>query len=406
MTDTPRRSISRLRAIAGFVLLAFVTVVGIGFASQTKPVPSTLDGRTLAGFPAPHRSTLADGSWMKLVETWTDDRILGRQAWLSIHAKISASVLRVQEINGIAIDRTTGLQLEKPPTLTPNGKLGDYAQQLGDAARAAGAVPLFVYVPRKEESFADLLPPTWTNTYQQADTQVKADLARGGQLLDLSTLLSDPATRLQDYYLTDHHWTPQGAMVGLNAIAGALAKDGVDVGPAPSYSDVAYKEFFGSYARRITAAGSPKGDPFAIPTPKVWTGQLCRSDGSCGDPVFPKYALASDLYANRYAAFLGGDQAMQTLVNTDPRAKGTIVILKDSYGLPLVTYLAQRVHKVIAIDERKYTGPDLATLFAKERPNAVVVMHNIRTLLGDASFDARAWVDMAAVLAARHKAGS
>jgi len=405
MTDHPRRTTSYLRATAGVVLLGFVTVVGIGFASQTKAIPSTLDGRTLVGFPATHRSTLADGSWMKMVESWTDDRILGRQAWLSIHAKISQSVLRVREINGVAIEDSTGLQLERPPVLKANPKLGDYAQQLGDAIRASGAVPLFVYVPRKEESFADLVPPTWINNYLLRDAQVKAELARGGQLLDLSPLLSDPATRLRDYYLTDHHWSPQGAMVGLDAIVAALAKDGVDLGPAPTYSNVSYREFFGSYARRITAAGSPAGDQFVIPTPEVWTGQLCGGS-SCGDPVFPQIANAPDLYANRYAAFLGGDRAMQTFVNTDPRATGTIVILKDSYGLALVTYLAQRAHKVIAIDERKYVGTDLAVLFAKERPDAVVVMHNIRTLLGDATFDARAWVDMAAVLAGRHKAAS
>jgi len=395
MTSDPRPRVERIRAAAGVVLLAFVVIVGVSYSTRTQPTMSVLDGRTLEGFPAPSRSTVASGSWMAAVESWTDDRILGRQAWLSLHATIAADALRMQEINNIAIDRQSGLLLEKPGALPANPKLGEYARSLGDAARAAGAVPLFVYVPRKEEAFADLVPPLWNNTYLAQRGQVKRQLAEGGAFLDLTALLSRPSTRLSDYYLTDHHWSPTGALAGLAAIDAKLRTLGVRLGPSPEYVDQGgFPGFLGSYARRITAAGTPTPDPFVIPSSSVWAGQLCPSTGRCTDPVFPSIARSKELYANRYAAFLGGDRAIQRLENKDPRARGTIVILKDSYGLPLVTYLAQQAKTVIAIDERKYDGIELRALFLKERPDAVLIVHNIRTLLGDSTFSPRTWVDV------------
>lgn len=397
--NRPRRDL--IRSAAGFVLVAFITVIGLMYANKTQPTLSSLDGAKLPGFPKPTASAVVDGEWMKNVETWMDDRIVGRQYWLSLHAKVSLSVLRVRELNNIAIDRPTSMQLEKPGALPANPKLGEYAAQLGDSIRAAGAVPLFVYIPRKEEVLSDLLPKAWNNTYLLARPSVIRDLRRGGNFLDLTPVLADPKTRLDNYYLTDHHWSPPGALRGLAAISDDLATLGVSLGSSPAYHDVQYKEFFGSYARRITAAGSPTGDDFIVPTPTTWHGQLCGKTGPCKSPFFVSIANSKDLYANRYAAYLGGDVGYQQLINDSPSAKGTIVVLKDSYGLPLVTYLAQKAHRVVAIDERKYKGEELRSLFKKIHPDAVVVAHNTRTLLGDSTFDPRLWVDAAAVIAAR-----
>jgi hypothetical protein len=405
MADDPnppsRQSRDLIRAAAGFVLVLFITVIGLMYANKTQPTLSTMDGAKLPGFPTPAASTVIGGEWMKSVETWMDDRIVGRQYWLSLHAKISMSALRVRELNNITVDRRTNMQLEKPGPLPPNPKLGDYAASLGDSIRAAGAVPLFVYIPRKEEVFSDLLPQAWPNTYLEVRPTVLRDLRRGGNFLDLTPVLADPNTRFANYWLTDHHWAPPGTLRGLAAISDKLATLGVKLGPSPAYHDVQYKEFFGSYARRITAAGSPVGDKFIIPTPAVWHGRLCGRTGPCKSPFFVSIANSKDLYANRYAAFLGGDVGYQQLINDSPDAKGTIVILKDSYGLPLVTYLAQKAHRVVAIDERKYKGEELRSLFKKIKPDAVLVVHNTRTLLGDSTFDPKLWVDAAAVIAAR-----
>ena len=391
MTRSPNGRASKLRGLAGFVLLAFFAVIGLSYSTRTVPEQSTLDGAVLPGAPVPQRASVLDGDWMTAVETWMNDRVMGRATWLSVHARISQALLRVRVLNGIAVDPVTGMLYEQPPTLRARPDMGELAFQLGRDIRAAGSVPLFVYVPRKEEVFADRLPPAWPNTYLQAKARVEEQLSRGGDLLDLTPVLSDPATRTRSYFLTDHHWSPTGALLGLNVIAVKAESMGVRLGPMPALKDKSYGDFLGSYARRVTSGGTPKADPFGIPTPRTWAGQLCRGS-TCRAPVFPSIASSSDPYANRYAAFLGGDYGYQELVNSSPAARGTVLVLKDSYGLPLVTYLAQRARHVVAIDERKYRGPAIRQLVRRLRPDLVIIMHNERTLLGDPGFDPRTWV--------------
>ena len=391
MTGSQKGQASRLRGLAGFVLLVFFTVVGLSYATRTAPEPSTLDGAILPGAPVPHRASVLDGDWMTAVQTWMNDRVLGRGTWLSLHAKISQDLLRVRVLNGIAVDQESGMLYEKPPTMRVRPDMGELAFQLGRDIRAAGSVPLFVYVPRKEEVFADRLPQAWPNTYLQLKPKVEEQLARGGELLDLTPVLSNPATRPGAYFLTDHHWSPTGALVGLDAIAAKAESMGVRLGPMPALTDKSYRPFYGSYARRVTSGGTPRADPFMIPTPQTWLGQLCR-EGTCRDPVFPAIASSSNRYINRYAAFLGGDVGYQELVNSSPSAHGTVLVLKDSYGLPLVTYLAQRASHVVAVDERKYQGPAISQLVRQLKPDLVLVLHNERTLLGDPTFNPDTWV--------------
>lgn len=396
----PTRRSGRARAAAGFVLLGFVVVVALGYTGSTSAIRSTMDGRTLAGAPVPTAGSVQDGSWMTSVEGWMDDRVLGRTYWLSLHAALSEKVLNVVELNGVTADPDTGMQYEKPPPMPSNPDLGPLAASLGDSIRAAGSQALFVYIPRKEEVFADRLPAAWGNSYLADRAQVMGQLREGGPLLDLTAVMSDPATRLGSYYLTDHHWTPQGALRALTAIDDAAAGMGVRLGPLPPLVDKQYGDYFGSLARRVTAAGTPAADTMVIPTPSAWRGRLCRASG-CIPPVFPKLANSGDLYANKYDAFLGGDVGYQEFVNKDPAARGTVMVLKDSFGLPLVTYLAQQAKRVIAVDERAYDGPDIVSLVKSEHPDLVVVAHNQVTLLRDKTFDPRLWVDVAGTVAAR-----
>lgn len=392
MTTEPRTRAPRVRALAGFVLLGFVVAVGGAYVTRTEPARSTLDGTTLSGVPVPTGDSVLDGRWMSEVETWMDQRVLGRSTWLSLHAAISRDVLRVRVLNDIATDPETGMEFEKPPVLKERPDLGTLAGTLGEQIRAAGSVPLFVYIPRKEEAFADRVPLIWPNTYRTARPRVLAALSRGGEVLDLTDVLSDPATRSSSYFLTDHHWTPQGALRGLDAIAAKAGSMGVRLGELPPMTDVSYPDFIGSYGRRVTAAGVARPDRLVVPTPSRWNGRICREDGTCKDPFITKIARAKDPYTNRYAAYLGGDVGFQDLRNPSPQARGTVLVLKDSYGLPLVTYLAQRAARVVSVDERKYSGTSIAALVAEVKPDLVLVAHNGRTLLGDPSFDPSNWV--------------
>lgn len=394
-----------LPALAGLALVGFVTAMAAGAVALPHQSRSTMDGRSLSDFPQASTSSVEDGKWMSGVESWLDDHVPARDRWLELHGTLTTRALRAPVVDSVLVDDPQDMQLEKPVKLTVPADLGDHAAQLGRDVRAAGAPILWVYVPRKEESFADRLPAAWPDYYLQSAPLLKAAMRRGGPLLDLTPLLSDPQHRDDYYWRTDHHWTPAGALAAIDAIAARAAQMGVTI-PADvrPYTAHDYGEFIGSTGRQVTRGATKRPDQFDIPQPSSWRARACRA-GVCDQPVFvTAKATDPDPYANRYLAFAGGDHGYQRIVNRDPAAHGTIMLVKDSFGDALTTYLAERVSTLITIDERHYTGADLRTVVAAQKPDLVIVMHNQVSVLGNVRFDSTAWVDMAATKAHREQA--
>lgn len=406
-TDVRGRVVARLRtrvlpALAGLTLVGFVSAMALGAVTLPHQKVSQLDGRDLATFPDATTTSLEDGSWMSGVESWLDDHVPSRQRWLELHSTLATKALRAPVVDDVLVDDPRGMQLEKPVQLTVPSDLGDHAQQLGQDVRAAGSPILWVYVPRKEEAFADRLPPAWHNYYLESGPKLKAAMERGGPLLDLSPLLSDPRHRDQYYWRTDHHWTPAGALAAIDAIAARARQLGVVIPPdTRPYTVHHYGRFIGSTGRQVTKGATARPDQFDVPQPPSWRARACRSS-VCDQPVFvTKKARDAGTYANRYLAFTGADHGYQRIENHDPAAHGTIMLVKDSFGDALTTYLAERVSTLITIDERHYTGPDLRDVVKAQKPDLVIVMHNQVSVLGNLAFDSTAWVDMKATLAHR-----
>ena len=391
-------------ALAGVLLTSFVTALGLGAVASPEPKVSLLDGRQLRSFPEPRSRDLEDGSWMAGVEEWVDDHVPGRRTWLNLYAGIASRGLRAPVIKNVYVGDPAGMQLEKLPPYRVPDSLGRNAELLGEQVRAAGSQVLFVYVPRKEEVFADRLPAAWPNSLDESKEQVLESLSRGGPVLDLTTALSEPDHRDKYFWRTDHHWTPAGVFVALDEITKKAAEQGVRIPEDDrAYTAKAFPDFYGSTARKTTAAGTRVPDRFAVPTPPKWEARACVK-GVCNRPTFVKrIAEGGDEYTNRYAAFLGGDYGYQPLLNRSKKGSGSILMLKDSLGNSLSTYLAERVEKVVTIDERKYGGAEIRDVVARDHPDLVIVMHNQATMLGNRQFDSRVWVDVKAAVAARRQ---
>ena len=156
-----------------------------------------------------------------------------------------------------------------------------------------------------------------------------------------------------------------------------------------------YGTFYGSLGRKVTSGGTPDPDTFAVPLPTRLRAHICLA-GTCDLPTFVASVAADPAkYANRYRAFLGGDFGEQEIENPSPQAHGKILLIKDSFGDALSTYLAERVSTLVTVDERHYEGPDLKHLVAQLHPDLVILMHNQVSVLGSLSFDSGIWVDAA-----------
>lgn len=388
---------SAQRALGGLALVGFLTALGAGAALGPQHSRSTLDGRKLMAFPAPSRANLADGTWMTGAESWLNDHVPARTRWLNLHAQLSTQVLREPVVDNVLVNDPQGMQLAKPVRLKVPAALATHAAQLGRDVRATGAPILWVYVPRKEEVFADRLPSAWHNYLLDTRPAVLRSLAAGGPVLDLSPILSDPARRDGFYWRTDHHWTPAGALAGIDAISTKARSLGVEI-PADhrKLTTTVYPAYYGSTGRQVISGATRSPDSFAIPKPPTWRARTCVG-GVCNRATFVEAnARDTDPYANRYKAFMGGDYGYQRTENLDPAARGTIVLIKDSFGDALSTYLAERVKTLITIDERHYRGQDIRKLVAQRHPDLVIVMHNQVSMLRNKQFNSLAWVNVAA----------
>jgi hypothetical protein len=397
----------RLAALPAVALTAFITVLGVGAVVLTPPERSSLDGRSLAKFHKPSLASVRDGSWMDSTEAWLDDHVPSRRRWLEAHGTLMRSVLREPVVHDVYVGDPDGFLLEKPVHLKVPASFGRRAQQFGRDVRATGTPILWVYVPRREEVFDDRLPQAWQGGLARTKPAFLKAIGRGGPVLDLSPTVSDPAVRESYFWRTDHHWTPAGALAGVDAISDRVAAMGVRLGTDDRpYHDVAFPDSYGSLAREVTAGATPRADRFVISQPPQWRAHLCQA-AVCDRPTFvTSKAAADDRYANRYLAFMGGDYGYQRIVNDDPAAHGKVLLLKDSFGDAFSTYLAERVSELVTIDERHYNGKEeIKDLVARTKPDVVIVMHNQISTLGNVSFDSRVWTDMDAVRARRAAKG-
>jgi hypothetical protein len=293
--------------------------------------------------------------------------------------------------------------LEHIVPLTVPADLAANARTLGAEIHAQGVKTLSVYVPRREEVFADRLPAAWPRTLGLTKAPVLQALSQFGPVLDLSDTLSDPATRDSYWWHSDHHWTPAGALAALGQITKSAASLGVTIPPDPRpYTVHHFPPFYGSLGREVTA-GATNPDDFAIPLPDQLQAHICK-DSVCTKPTFvTSLAKDRDIYANRYRAFMGGDYGYQQTENPSPAAYGRILLLKDSLGDALSTYLAERVSELVTIDERHYTGPDIQDVVRSMHPDLVILMHNQVSMLGNQQFISQIWVNVAAAVARRNR---
>jgi hypothetical protein len=366
--------------LSGFTIVAFCVIGLVSFTQKNQPYKSNLDGRMLAQFERPTAQTFLDGSWMKSTENYVDDRIFARTALLQLHEVVASNGLQSREVAGVWIDPRTSMMFDKMPVLADPAHLDSALSDL-KATTAAAEVPLLMaYVPKKQEVFADLLPQHWTNSYLDDKPAVLEAFSRTGDVIDLTDVVGAPLTRDKNWFLTDHHWSGAGAIAASNAVRLKLTQMGLPAPqPLPELSQITkYKPFIGSIGRRLTSSGVPQADDFSI----AWTPEEqlthCMNKSvkatTCNQPIFyNKIGNSKDPYANRYATFMNGDNAIDDLRGT---GTGTYIVLKDSFGDSFVPYLALGAERIVAIDERHYTKSNLSQLIQQVKPDGVIMLHN------------------------------
>lgn len=258
----------------------------------------------------------------------------------------------------------------------------------------------FKIPPEEYQESAELPAHVRDYSNQNADTFVDMLTAANVKAYDLRKDFWESGYGQNELFFdTDHHWTIEGAFLGVGLLADYL-NENYDFGIAEdlytydNFNKNTYKDYFvGSMGRRV---GRIYGgiDDFSLITPAFDTHIRLTQVEGLGETVFEgsfeeavlemDYINAPDLTANRYAVYHGDYQELRFL-NENASSDKSVLIIKDSFGIPVYSFLSLGVREVRAIDMRLFEM-NVAEYAAEYKPDLVILMYNADSYL-DPMFD-------------------
>ena len=157
------------------------------------------------------------------------------------------------------------------------------------------------------------------------------------------------------YFRTDHHWTHQGAYYAYCALGNTV---GFTAEPQSKFETNQLEGFLGSmytYLTNYPQASVLKNDPDYV---KYWKPYANCETYYYNDTNLKNGVLMGTICKvredeqNKYLVFMGGDRNV-TVVTTDTEGP-CIMVIKESYGNALISWLTSHYSKIILIDPREY----------------------------------------------------
>lgn len=307
-------------------------------------------------------------------------------------------------LNGL-FARVTGRRTLNEVVKLNNAMLGEPLQAIDTTELADGitefsgclseeGIPfLYVQMPCKEalngQSF-----PTGIVSYanQNADALLSSLSAGNVKTLDLRPVLSQTPEILEQYFTkTDHHWNNDGAFVAFQEILDYLYKQFPDGGIDLTYGQADQWErhsidkwFLGSKGKRVgTFFGGI--DPLIWYTPKFETemscaipkyGSLFRGDFTEAN-IRTKYIEEKNYFGySAYDVYIGGDYPLVQHRNLKAPSSLKVIMLKDSFTLPLQAYLSTVFQEIDVVDPRHFSECTIAEYVEQTEPDIVILAIN------------------------------
>ena len=251
----------------------------------------------------------------------------------------------------------------------------------------------FIYVaaPCKIDINGELLPGGLENKPNaQTDSLLEALNGASVETLDLRPELALDTDHIETYfYRTDHHWTSDGALAAFRVILDRMAKDDPSIDTSLSNPEMWERHakenwFLGSRGKR-TGEWCEGTDSLIWHTPGFQTGMSCiiphRKEFFRGDfaqaNIRNQYIEERDFFNyNAYCVYIGGDYPYVKHLNPSAPNRKRVLILKDSFTLPLQAFMTAAFSQVEVIDPRYYNASEIAEYCMWNKPDFVLMVVN------------------------------
>lgn len=258
---------------------------------------------------------------------------------------------------------------------------------------------LYIQAPCKE-NLEGLLPEGVTTSVQENTDILLSELAaQGVNTLDLRPEVAQTTEQVEKYYYrTDHHWNSDGAFTAFQTILSELAKQFPEANIDLGYTELDRWErhekanwFLGSLGKRV-------GQYFGGTDSLIWYTPRFDTEMSCTIPKYyrvysgdftdanirSEYIEEKDYFGkNPYCVYIGGDYPLVQHRNLQAPSDLKILWLRDSFTLPLQSYLSTVFQEIDVIDPRHWSeSTTLAEYVAWTKPDVVIMMINPSSFAG------------------------
>lgn len=269
---------------------------------------------------------------------------------------------------------------------------------------------LYLQAPSKITGDDDLPYGVTDTSNQNADALLAALDEAGVDYLDFRQTLRDAGGDWGNwFYVTDHHWNPEGAFTAFQALCRKLTdydqtlpvSRGEKRRPITidekwtqrdSYDTSTLQDFFlGSQGKRVGSLYAGMDD-FTLWVPKAPTLLSNNADtparhGDAEETVlYPERLEETDPFdANPYTYYAGGDYGFTRIKNYYNPQGPKVLLIRDSYACAITPFLAYSCSELDILDPRYFRG-NFFSYVGWVDPDVVLVMYTTGTLRTDVAF--------------------
>ena len=269
--------------------------------------------------------------------------------------------------------------------------------------KSLGGRYLYVQAPSKLDRKLEMLPAGCNPELHRAWDGVDALLRRlheaGVPYMDLSHGLADDFEQVsRNFYRTDHHWRYEAAFSKFPAVAKRIAElagkslpDDLPQFDSANWEPVTFKgDFLGVQGRR-TGVGFAGRDDFTYFLPKFDTDidfvfaarrRAVHRSGTFAESIIDSRLAAPDLDSwkgSRYHVYIGAGHWPISIRSRKAPCDIRLLVVKDSYALPMLGYLSTVFTQIEVIDPRGYKG-SIAEYARMFRPDVMMTLVNVKAL--------------------------
>lgn len=313
----------------------------------------------------------------------------GKTAFVNVNGLFSRALGR-RECNGVI--RLNNGMLTTPSYYVDIGPTADNLIEFNRFLADRDIPFLYVQAPCKVDAGDELMPdgmeyPANDNADQLLQRLEQADVCT----YDLRPAFSaTPEAVSESFFATDHHWTCTAALKAFPMIVEQLARLTPEQTMDMRYTDAALWEahtyhdwFLGSQGKR-TGVFFGGVDDITYYTPKFETQMSCAVPmihnwfyhGSFSEAVLRTDNIEQrDLFElSPYCVYIGGDYPVVQHRNAAAPNKLKVVMIKDSFTLPMQAYFSTIFQEVHVLDPRYMTSCNVSEYITMCQPDLVMAM--------------------------------